>query len=123
MRSEVQVLLGPLLGTCFQRNSKVAGQSLGIDHLGPFVGGRRVESTGKLVSRSFGALAHFGRASPWHGEGSRFDPDRLHIFWGVVQLVEHLTLNQTVVGSNPTSPSILSPPREEAALVRGGVVG
>ncbi len=41
-----------------------------------------------------------GRASALQAEGQRFDPVNLH-HESLAQLVEHLTFNQRVAGSNP----------------------
>ena len=41
-----------------------------------------------------------GRASALQAEGRRFDPVNLH-HESLAQLVEHLTFNQRVAGSNP----------------------
>ena len=53
-----------------------------------------------------GAISSVGRASPLHGGGRRFEPVIAHHFCGpLAQLVEQLTFNQLVAGSNPARPT------------------
>src|SRR5471030_1109760 len=52
------------------------------------------------------AISSVGRASPLHGGGRRFEPVIAHHFCGpLAQLVEQLTFNQLVAGSNPARPT------------------
>ena len=51
-------------------------------------------------------ISSVGRASPLHGGGRRFEPVITHHFCGsLAQLVEQLTFNQLVAGSNPARPT------------------
>ena len=52
-----------------------------------------------------GAISSVGRASPLHGGGRRFEPVIAHHFGSLAQLVEQLTFNQLVAGSNPARPT------------------
>ena len=51
------------------------------------------------------AISSVGRASPLHGGGRRFEPVIAHHFGSLAQLVEQLTFNQLVAGSNPARPT------------------
>ncbi len=54
-----------------------------------------------------GVISSAGRAPPLQGGGRRFDPVITHHFCGsLAQLVEQLTFNQLVAGSNPARPTI-----------------
>ncbi len=50
-------------------------------------------------------ISSVGRASPLHGGGRRFEPVITHHFGSLAQLVEQLTFNQLVAGSNPARPT------------------
>ncbi len=52
-----------------------------------------------------GVISSVGRASPLHGGGRRFEPVIAHHFGALAQLVEQLTFNQLVAGSNPARPT------------------
>ncbi len=52
-----------------------------------------------------GVISSVGRASPLHGGGRRFEPVIAHHFGSLAQLVEQLTFNQLVAGSNPARPT------------------
>ena len=52
-----------------------------------------------------GVISSVGRASPLHGGGRRFEPVITHHFGSLAQLVEQLTFNQLVAGSNPARPT------------------
>ncbi len=74
-------------------------------------GGRRFEpviahhaSTQNLTPKW--VISSVGRASPLHGGGRRFEPVITHHFGSLAQLVEQLTFNQLVAGSNPARPTI-----------------
>ena len=51
------------------------------------------------------AISSVGRAPPLQGGGRRFDPVITHHFGSLAQLVEQLTFNQLVAGSNPARPT------------------
>ncbi len=62
-----------------------------------------------------GAISSVGRASPLHGGGHQFESGIAHHFilselynGSLAQLVEQLTFNQLVAGSNPARPTIIS---------------
>ena len=50
-------------------------------------------------------ISSAGRAPPLQGGGRRFDPVITHHFGALAQLVEQLTFNQLVAGSNPARPT------------------
>ncbi len=50
-------------------------------------------------------ISSAGRAPPLQGGGRRFDPVITHHFGSLAQLVEQLTFNQLVAGSNPARPT------------------
>ncbi len=52
-----------------------------------------------------GVISSAGRAPPLQGGGRRFDPVITHHFGSLAQLVEQLTFNQLVAGSNPARPT------------------
>ena len=52
-----------------------------------------------------GVISSVGRASPLQGGGRRFEPVITHHFGSLAQLVEQLTFNQLVAGSNPARPT------------------
>ena len=53
-------------------------------------------------------ISSAGRAPPLQGGGRRFDPVITHHFGSLAQLVEQLTFNQLVAGSNPARPTNLT---------------
>ena len=52
-----------------------------------------------------GVISSAGRAPPLQGGGRRFDPVITHHLGSLAQLVEQLTFNQLVAGSNPARPT------------------
>ncbi len=73
-------------------------------------GGRRFEPviahhSHLIVAVPKWAISSVGRASPLHGGGRRFEPVIAHHFGSLAQLVEQLTFNQLVAGSNPARPT------------------
>jgi hypothetical protein len=70
---------------------------------------RRPVATPALAHPMHRRISSAGRASALQAEGRRFDPVILHHFYNyeynffelLAQLVEHLTFNQRVAGSNP----------------------
>ena len=61
-----------------------------------------------------GVISSAGRAPPLQGGGRRFDPVITHHFGSLAQLVEQLTFNQLVAGSNPARPTIFRKKRLQA---------
>ena len=58
---------------------------------------------GRRHAIAFRRFSSAGRAPALQAGGQRFDPVNLHLNNdSLAQLVEHLTFNQRVVGSNPT---------------------
>ncbi len=55
---------------------------------------------GRCHAYFFWRFSSVGRASALQAEGQRFEPVNLH-HESLAQLVEHLTFNQRVAGSNP----------------------
>ena len=54
------------------------------------------------MPREFWRISSAGRASALQAGGHRFEPCILHSYEPLAQLVEHLTFNQRVEGSNPS---------------------
>ena len=69
-----------------------------------------------------GVISSVGRASPLHGGGRRFEPVIAHHFGSLAQLVEQLTFNQLVAGSNPARPTIIMMGSVEAVSVVSSAV-
>ncbi len=63
-----------------------------------------------------GVISSVGRASPLQGGGRRFEPVITHHFGSLAQLVEQLTFNQLVAGSNPARPTKFRKKRPQGAF-------
>ncbi len=71
-----------------------------------------------VISRR--VVSSAGRAPPLQGGGRRFDPVITHHFGSLAQLVEQLTFNQLVAGSNPARPTTFSPAKFLIVKYRSG---